>query len=229
MTAAPAEMAPPLSVTYSYADPGSGEVTTLTFDEFIPEEVVDQRVSEMAGFIAPLLAEHPDETIVVPILAGGSQIMDSILQVASISHPGIAPRVAPVKLSSYDGTSRGQLVVNQDVAKGTFAGKRVFIFDEVVDRGHTMDHLVRQRIEPEGPERVVVVTLVRKLDAHEVPVQTDIVGFDVPPDFLLGRGMDWKHRGRWIKWIGRLRDGQEATYTMPPFPHIPLRGAVLLS
>ncbi|HSX35330.1 MAG TPA: phosphoribosyltransferase family protein [Patescibacteria group bacterium] len=209
----------PLSVTHSYTDPATGQITTLTFDEFIPEHVVRARVRAMAKYLAPLLAAHPDETVVVPVLAGGSQIMDAILREAEALVAGIAPRIAPVKVRSYEGTAAGKLCVDQDVPAGTFAGKTVFVFDEVVDRGHTMRYLLNDRIKPEHPKAIIVVTLVRKLAAHEVDVQTDVVGFDTPPDFLLGWGMDWHQRGRWQPWIGRLRDDKQAIYTVPKFPN----------
>jgi hypoxanthine phosphoribosyltransferase len=218
-----------LSVTHSYIDPKTDETETLTFDEFIPEDVIDERIHEMAVHLAPLFVERPRNVVTVPLMAGGSQIMDTILMEISALEPSIAPRIAPIKLLSYDGTERKKVVIEQDARSGIFTDEDVFIFDEVVDGGDTMCLVVNGRVAPEHPRSITVVTLVRKPDAHKGKnVQADVVGFDTPPVFLLGRGMDWHHIGRYQRWIGRVRDGTEAEYTKPPFPAHLLGSAALL-
>ncbi|HEX7963137.1 MAG TPA: hypothetical protein VF466_00955 [Candidatus Saccharimonadales bacterium] len=216
----------------SHTHPDTGAVTTLGFEKFIDSEVVNPRLDQVAAYIAPLMArtKRPEDNIWVPVMAGASQAADNIMQRVCAIDLGIGPEVMPMKVKSYNGTEGGTLDMQQDAPSGfSFEGKVVWLNDETIDGGISMDALVR-RVAKDNPLEINIVALTRKPDAHKVPmppndpeIQTPvhlITGFDVSNHFLLGMGMDWHGMGRWLPGtdIYRLSDGTPATYSMPPFP-----------
>ena len=218
-------LAQPQSVTLAHF-PENGDPIALTFDELIPEAEIAERFRAIAEYVGPLIANNPDKVILAPIMAGGSQVMDKTMAVASLDYPNMGPSIQPLKVSRYHDTKAdAQLVVEQDfVRPADVAGKIVVFFDEVVDAGIASAWAI-ERATALGALRTVFVTLVRKPEAGKVAVAPDqlVVGFDVvtddpEPAFLLGWGMDWKNKGRWLQWIGRLRDGKKVTYSEPELP-----------
>lgn len=212
------EIAAPQSITFH--DNGN----TLTFDELIPEPVVNDRIREIGAHLAPWIAERPRDTVVVPILTGATRFTDSMLVRAAATEPQIEPRVDAVKIQSYArGTQAGRLQVVQGLSQSV-RSQRVIVVDEVIDGGGTVHHLVEKMLKPAGPESITVVTLVSKPEAHTFRVQEDVIGFNVPAStFLIGWGMDWAGKGRWLNWIGNRRvEGTEntATYQIPALPRL---------
>lgn len=191
---------------------------SLTFDELIPEQAVTSRICELGRQLAPFLIERPEDTIVMPILTGATRFADALLVSAAEAEPGIEPSVEAVRLSSYSGQTKASgLRVVQGLSTPV-KGKRVVVVDEVIDSGETVNHLIEKILKPEKPEAIIVAALVAKPGAHSVEVQKDLIGFDVPADaFLVGWGMDWAGKGRWLNWVGALRrvSGYRPHYTIP--------------
>ena len=50
-----------------------------------------------------------------------------------------------------------------------------------------------------------MVTLLNKVDAREVEVPVDWVGFDIPTEFVIGYGLDWQEKYRHLPFIGVLK------------------------
>jgi hypoxanthine phosphoribosyltransferase len=208
-----------------YPPPGNpnGDTEPLTFEEFIPEDVVYERLAPIAHLVGGLIAANPGNTIVSPIMSGATQTMDETLAIASHAYPGIDPEIKPMKLKRYHGTSAGSnLTVQQDLPDdGSVEGKVVILFDEVVDEAVAAKYAV-ERARTLGAKLIVFVTLTDKAEAHKTNIEElvdhYIVGFSVPNDFLLGWGMDWYGMGRWLRWIGRKTDGNKSTYSIPTLP-----------
>ena len=211
------------TITLNYTHPDGTIEPPKTFEEFIPEDEVYARIDEIASLVGSLIAENPGNVIVSPIMSGATQTMDETLASASHKYPEIGPEIKPIKLKRYHGTAAGdRLTVEQDLPDdGSVNGKTVIFFDEVVDEGIAAEYAIR-RARFLNAARVIFVTLTDKPEAHRHKIEDladhFIVGFSVPNVFLLGWGMDWYGKGRWLRWIGRLRDGSEATYTKPPLP-----------
>jgi len=212
------------TITLSYT-PKKGPAESLTFEEFISEAEIHDRLVALASTVGVLIDANPGNVIVSPIMCGGSQVMDELLALASLEYPSIDPTVMPIKLKRYHGTTASdELVVDQDLPDdGTVKGQIVIFFDEVVDAGDTAKRAIHRAREL-GARQVIFVTLTDKAEAHRIAIEDEadhfVVGFTVPRDFLLGWGMDWHGMGRWLKCIGRLRDGKTAIYRTPNLPDL---------
>ena len=208
------------SETFTYT-PKDGPPQSLTFDEFIPEKIVDERIDPIADLVGSAIALDPENHVIVSILRGGKVFTSAVMDRVRVRRPGIEPEIIEVQVSRYHGTEADkQLEVVQDFPDVSLAGKTVWIFDEVVDAGIAATWAKNRAISL-GASRTILCTLVDKPEAHQVDIQPDIVGFETPVwAFLIGWGMDWHDQGDGLKWIGRVRDGRTAHYTKPDLPSL---------
>jgi hypoxanthine phosphoribosyltransferase len=59
-------------------------------------------------------------------------------------------------------------------------------------------------IEKEHPKSLKFVSLLVKKGKSKIPFPIDYVGFEIPPDFVIGYGLDYAQKVRNLKSIFRL-------------------------
>jgi hypoxanthine phosphoribosyltransferase len=84
------------------------------------------------------------------------------------------------------------------------AGKDVLIVEDIIDSGLTLNWLLKN-LRSRNPGSIEVVALLRKPDAVKVEVPVRYVGFDIPPEFVVGYGLDYAEKYRDLPYIGRLK------------------------
>ncbi len=82
-------------------------------------------------------------------------------------------------------------------------GRHVLIVDEIIDTGLTLSWLVAN-LSSRGPASIEIATLLRKPDAQAMPVDVKYVGWDIPNEFVVGYGLDYRERYRNLRDIGTL-------------------------
>jgi len=106
-----------------------------------------------------------------------------------------------VKLSSYGaGTeTSGKVKVVQGL-NTKIKGRDVLIVEDIVDTGLTvsflMDYLKKKR-----PASLRLCVLTDKPSRHQIPVTIDYLGFNVPNKFIVGYGIDWNEKFRYLRDI----------------------------
>ena len=113
-------------------------------------------------------------------------------------------RLEFVALSSYgDQThSSGQVRIDLDISTN-LEGKNILIVEDIVDSGLTLSWL-RANLMSRGAASVEVLAILRKPEAAKVEVTCKYVGFDIPPDFVVGYGLDFNEKYRNLPFIGVL-------------------------
>ena len=74
-------------------------------------------------------------------------------------------------------------------------GRNVLIVEDIVDTGLTLSWL-KANLESRGAKSVEICTIFRKPDAAKVEVNVKYVGFDIPPAFIVGYGLDFNEKYR---------------------------------
>lgn len=105
-----------------------------------------------------------------------------------------------VRLASYEGTASTG-TVRQVIGLDTrLEGRHVLILEDIIDNGHTLHHCL-QTLQQHAPASLAVATLLLKPDAVRYPVQADYTGFEIPPEFVVGYGLDYNCLGRNLRDI----------------------------
>lgn len=107
-------------------------------------------------------------------------------------------------VSSYgSGTkSSGVVRILKDLDKD-ITGRNILVIEDILDSGLTLSWLMAN-LESRGAASVRVLTLLRKPEAVKVPVDAKYVGFDIPPEFVVGYGLDYAERYRNLRQIAVL-------------------------
>ena len=79
----------------------------------------------------------------------------------------------------------------------------MLIVDEIIDTGLTLSWLTSNLTSRE-PASVEICTLLRKPEALQMPVEVKYVGWDIPNEFVVGYGLDYRERYRNLRDIGTL-------------------------
>jgi hypoxanthine phosphoribosyltransferase len=75
------------------------------------------------------------------------------------------------------------------------AGRHVLIVEDIVDSGLTLAYL-RRNLEVRKPASLEVATLLLKPGLQKVPTIVKYVGFEIPPEFVVGYGLDFAGKYR---------------------------------
>ena len=167
------------------------------FTLYLSEEQIRKRVKELAARI------NNDYQGKVPIFIGilnGSFIFFADL----IREITVDCEVDFLKLSSYGDAkiSSGQVHLLKDL-NCQVEGRDIVVVEDVVDSGISMEFMKRL-VMKENPASFRVVTLLLKKSVAKVDFPIDYVGFEIPPEFVIGYGLDYAQKVRNLKSIYRL-------------------------
>jgi hypoxanthine phosphoribosyltransferase len=163
----------------------------------ITEEEIQRRLAEMAGEID---TDHQGrDLLLVGVLKGAVMVMADL---ARALHSPV--EMDWMAVSSYgSGTkSSGVVRILKDLDTD-ISGRHVLIVDEIIDTGLTLSWLSTNLTSRE-PASVEILTLLRKPEALQMPVEVKYVGWDIPNEFVVGYGLDYRERYRNLRDIGTL-------------------------
>ncbi len=100
-----------------------------------------------------------------------------------------------VKLASYQGTSSSGKITELIGLNESLKGRHVLIVEDIIDSGKTMQELLKT-LHAQQPASVQIATLLLKPDALEVELDIAYCGFEIPPEFVVGYGLDYDGLGR---------------------------------
>ena len=167
------------------------------FTLYLSEEQIRAKVKELATRL------NSDYQGKVPIFIGilnGSFIFFADL----IREITVDCEVDFLKLSSYGDAkiSSGQVRLLKDL-NCQVNGRDIVVVEDVVDSGVSIDFM-KQLVMKEHPASFKVVTLLLKKSVAKVDFPIDYVGFEIPPEFVIGYGLDYAQKVRNLKGIYRL-------------------------
>ncbi|HXF94488.1 MAG TPA: hypoxanthine phosphoribosyltransferase [Gemmatimonadales bacterium] len=172
---------------------GGRELARVVFDE----PAIQRRVRELGREIT---AAYPDGDLLVLGLLKGSFIFLSDL-VRRIERP---LQVDFLVAASYGaGTaSSGEVRLLYD-PETQLGGKHILLVEDIVDTGKTLNRLVAL-LRARGPRSLEICALLHKHLAPHLELEPRFVGFDAPPDFLVGYGLDHAENFRHLPYIASL-------------------------
>ncbi len=162
----------------------------------IPEEQVVEKIKEVAAQISKDYEGKPIHLIC--ILKGGAMFMCELAK--RLQNDNIS--LDFMSVSSYGGgtTSSGIVKIVKDLDE-PLEGKNVLIVEDIIDTGHTLNHLTKL-LEDRNPNSIEICTLLNKPSRREKEVPVKYSCFEIPDEFVVGYGLDYDQRYRNLPYIG---------------------------
>lgn len=157
----------------------------------ISEEDIKKRVKVLADQITK---DYKDKSpIFVGILNGCYVFMADLLREVKID-----TEVDFVKIRSYESdSSTGTIKFRKDIS-ADINNRHIIIVEDIIDSGFTINFLVN-RLKGSGPKSVAVASILFKKEIAKIDFEVDYVGFEIPPEFVVGYGLDYDEKYRNLK------------------------------
>ncbi len=169
------------------------KVHDKSFETYLTEEIIQQRVKELADAIN--LDYAGKRPLFIAILNGSFMFAADLFKYLTIE-----AEICFIKLASYKGMKSSGNVVTSIGLEDDLFDKEVIIVEDIVDTGKTL-HNFLPKLGHQQPRSLRIATLLHKSEATVYPLKPDYVGFDIPNKFVVGYGLDYNGLGRNLKEI----------------------------
>jgi len=163
----------------------------------ITADQIKTRTKELA---AELDAHFGDDVpIMVGVLNGAVMFMVDLAREMSIP-----VTIDFMAVSSYGSSTKSSGVVKiiKDL-DAPLEGRRLLVVEDIVDSGLTLEYLL-DHLRRRNPADITVVSLLKKNKPDAIKVQTDLIGFEIPDEFVIGYGLDYAEKYRNLPYVGIL-------------------------
>lgn len=162
------------------------------------EAQIQRRVEEMAAEITRFYPEG-EELLVLGLLKGSFIFLADLVR--AIDRP---LHVDFIVASSYGSgtTSSGNVRLLYD-PMAPIAGRHVLLVEDIVDSGNTINRL-SEALQQREPESLELCALLHKHVAEDLALEPRWIGFDAPPEFLVGYGLDHAEDFRHLPFVAGL-------------------------
>jgi hypoxanthine phosphoribosyltransferase len=94
-------------------------------------------------------------------------------------------------VSSYGDATKSSGVVRilKDLDQ-EISNRHVVIVEDIVDTGLTLHYLL-ENLRVRQPASIEIAALLVKEGIQQIPIDVKYRGFDIPPDFVVGYGLDY--------------------------------------
>jgi hypoxanthine phosphoribosyltransferase len=157
---------------------------------------IERRVNELGVEIARDYAGK--DVLFIGVLKGVACFMADLMR-----HTALPVAVDFMTISSYEGDRSGAVRIVQDLTEN-IEGRDVLIVEDIVDTGMTLNHLRRQLLSRD-PASLRIAALLDKRVRRLVDVPLDYVGFEIPDEFVVGYGLDYRQHFRNLPFVATLR------------------------
>ena len=166
------------------------------FEKKIDAAEIGLKVQSIASQIA--VDYNSKNPIFIAVLNGAFMFASDLLKELPIPC-----EIAFIKLASYSGTNSTGQVKNIIGLNHSVENRHIIVIEDIVDTGETAVHLMDE-LKKVNPASISMATLLCKPDAMIKNVIPKYVGFEIPPDFVIGYGLDYDGLGRNLPHIYEL-------------------------
>ncbi len=146
-----------------------------------------------------------EDLLMVGVLKGAFIVMADLAR-----HVQLPVEFDFMAVSSYGSATQTSGVVRilKDLDQ-EIEGRHVLIVEDIIDSGLTLSYLLKN-LRVRQPESVEVAALLLKTGIQRVPIDVRYVGFEIPPDFVIGYGLDYDGKYRNLPYVAVMEpdDGE---------------------
>jgi len=170
-----------------------------SFVPYISEENIQKRVAELAH---QLNEDYKDKSPLMIVVLNGAFMFAADL----VRSMRVQPEIQFIRISTYgdsmESSKDAQMLLGLEVET---EGKDVIVVEDIVETGYTVQYLI-ENIQSHGPSSVKLISLLYKPSEFEGKIEPDYVGFSIPPDFVVGYGLDYAQKGRELRALYQLKE-----------------------
>lgn len=176
----------------------------MTMDQDIKEvlistEEIHQKIAEVA---AAMTEEYRDKNpLIVGVLKGALPFMADLMKGLDIFL-----EYDMMDVSSYGTglTSSGEVKIVKDL-DSSVEGRHVIIVEDIIDTGRTLKYL-KEMFYHRNAASVKIVTMLDKPSGRVVDLKADWSCFNIPDEFVVGYGLDYRENYRNLPYVGVLKE-----------------------
>jgi hypoxanthine phosphoribosyltransferase len=178
--------------TGGWDDPALGEI-------IVGSAELERRVRQLGAAITADYEGRPP--LLVGVLKGACIFLSDLARAIHLP-----VEIDFMAVSSYGSATKTSGVVR--IVKDLdidLSGRHVLIVEDIVDSGLTLSYL-RRNLAARNPASLGVCALLVKDGLQSVPLDLAYEGFRIPPEFVVGYGLDVAERYRNLPFICRFLD-----------------------
>jgi len=196
---------------------GSGNVTPVTHEAgtgvplwagpdvgpiLVDADRLAARVAELGAQVTVDYADEPP--LLVAVLKGAMLFLSDLCR--AIELPVDVDFMA---VSSYGSATKTSGVVRivKDL-DSELEGRHVLVVEDIIDSGLTLNYL-RRYLKARQPKSLEICALLVKEGEQRVELDLRYVGFTIPPDFVVGYGLDVGERFRNLRGVHRYKGADQ--------------------
>ena len=167
--------------------------------QLLSAQQIDEGVRRLADEILVFYSGRP--LTILGVLNGSIVLLADLIR-----RLDMPLQVGLVQASSYrtTGTDPGPLKIDLTLLP-EIQGRHVLLIDDIFDTGHTLAALVEQ-LRRAGAAGVRTAVLLRKHGRKTVSMEPDHVGFEIPNQFVVGYGLDYRDAYRNLPYIAVIEE-----------------------
>lgn len=167
------------------------------FETFIKSETIQARVQEIAAMIN--IEYNGKRPLFIGVLNGALLFMADL-----VKNTTIECELAFIKVSSYTGLQSTGQVRNMMGMPDSVKDRHIIVVEDIIDTGDTALYIINE-LKKMQPASLKFATILFKPAALRQDIKADYVGFEIPPDFVVGYGLDYNGLGRNLNDIYKLK------------------------
>ncbi|MEC5426061.1 hypoxanthine phosphoribosyltransferase [Virgibacillus sp. C22-A2] len=164
----------------------------------ISEEEIERKCRELGQ---QLTKEYSGKfPLAIGVLKGAMPFMSDVLRYTEIHL-----EMDFMDVSSYGNEMRssGEVKIVKDL-NTQVEGRDLLIIEDIIDSGLTLGYLV-DLFKYRKAKSIKIVTLLDKPSGRTADIKADLIGFEVPNEFVVGYGLDYQEKYRNLPYIGVLK------------------------
>lgn len=164
----------------------------------ISEDEIQDKIRELAKRITEDYRGR--DLVLVGVLKGAFMLMSDLARMIDLPL-----EFDFMAVSSYGSATKTSGVVRilKDL-DNEITGRNVLVVEDIIDSGLTLSYLLKY-LGARKPATLSVCALLRKKGIQQVDIDVAYEGFEIPPRFVIGYGLDFEQRHRRLPYVALLR------------------------
>jgi hypoxanthine phosphoribosyltransferase len=183
---------------YGFGPPSARDIQAVD-RVLLSASQLERRVGELGAQISKDYAGRAP--LLVGVLRGVACFMADLMR-----HISLPLAIDFMAISSYEGDKSGAVRILKDLDEN-IEGRDLLVVEDIVDTGMTLNTLLHY-LSARRPTSLKVCALFDKRARRLVDVPIEYVGFEIPDEFVVGYGLDYRQMYRNLPFVGTLKAGE---------------------